>query len=71
MERFAHAVVELVVDNGAPVFRFLIRHRLNIYKRETRTANRGVRPGSPKLKLCWKTGSGSWKSNGCHNAYSL
>lgn len=50
MERFAHTVVELVVDNGAPVFWFLISHRLNIYKKETPTVNHGVRPGLPKTE---------------------
>lgn len=30
MERFAHTIIELIVDNRAPVFWFLISNRLNI-----------------------------------------
>lgn len=34
MERFTHTIVELIVDNRAPVFWFLISNCLNICKKE-------------------------------------
>lgn len=39
VERFTHTVVELIVDNRAPVFGFLISNRLNIYKKEELRVN--------------------------------
>ena len=39
MERFAHTIIELIVDNRAPVFWFLISDRLNICKKENLTVN--------------------------------
>lgn len=34
VERFAHAVVELIVHNRAPVFRFLVSNSLNVCEKE-------------------------------------
>lgn len=36
MKRFPHAVVELIVDNRAPVFGLLIGHGLDVYRRKKR-----------------------------------
>lgn len=41
VERFAHAVVELIVDNRAPVFRLLVSNRLDICRREQLRVSRG------------------------------
>lgn len=41
VERFAHAVIELIVDNRAPVFWFLISNCLNICEKEKLVVNQG------------------------------
>lgn len=50
MERFSHAVIELIVDNRAPVFWLLISNCLNIWKKEKLTVNRGECPGLSKTE---------------------
>ena len=50
MERFAHAIVELIVDNRAPVFRLLISNRLNICKKGKLRVNHGECPGRSKTE---------------------
>ena len=48
MERFAHAVIELIVDNRAPVFWLLISHRLHVCRKEQLRVSRGECPGALK-----------------------
>ena len=48
MERFAHAVIELIVDNRAPVFWLLISHRLHVCRKEQLRVSRGECPGRSK-----------------------
>lgn len=50
MERFAHTIVELIVDNRAPVFRLLIGNRLNICKKGKLRVTHGECPGRSKTE---------------------
>lgn len=52
MESFAHTIIELVVDNRAPVFWFLISNCLNIFKKEKLRVNHGECPGLSKTETC-------------------
>lgn len=52
MESFTHTIVELIVDNRAPVFWFLISNRLNIYRKENIISTKVSASGSQKLKPC-------------------
>ena len=50
VERFAHTIVELVVDNRAPVFRFLISNCLNICKKGKLRVSHEECPGRLKTE---------------------
>lgn len=50
VERFAHAVVELIVHNRAPVFWFLVSNSLHICERGKGSVGSRVAPGAPPTR---------------------
>lgn len=64
MERLAHTVIELIVDNRAPVFGFLISNSLDICKKDTFSVTHGKCPGLSKPETVSQVGWGIMERRG-------